>query len=122
MYSPKKLQKTKTFINNNYNSILNRALVPSLVQKGGYKMAKDVSNKTVVILIILLLIVSLVGFWIVSSKIDDVRLYPMPLVDKDAEAGPDSNDTGTIRLQIDGAEKGPAVGETTGMISLTILK
>ncbi len=85
-------------------------------------MAKDVSNKTIVILIILLLIVSLAGFWIISSKIDDIRLYPTPLVDKDAGLeGPDSDATGSISLKIE-KDKGPAVGETTGMISLTILE
>jgi len=83
-------------------------------------MAKDVSNKTIVILLILLLIVSLAGFWIVSQKIDDIRLYPMPL--SEGEEGMDSEASGTISLEIGEAEEHTSVNEATGMISLTILE
>ena len=78
-------------------------------------MAKDVSNKTIVILIILLLIVSLVGIWIVSDKIDRIPVTFMPVEGGDN----DSDNSGTIKLTIE--EEGPSVDEATGMISLAIV-
>jgi len=36
-------------------------------------MAKDISNKTVALLLVLVIIVSLVGTWIVSNKVTEVK-------------------------------------------------
>lgn len=81
-------------------------------------MAKDVSNRCIVILIILLLIVSVVGFYIVSDKIDKIKLYPMPLGEYETM---EQEDTGTISLRIEEGNDS-TVDEATGMVSLTILK
>lgn len=77
------------------------------------KMVEDISNKTIVVLVVLTVIISILGTVVVLNEVKDFK----PDTSTRAESVTKTSTEGYVRLNI---EEPPASDSATGYVSLTI--
>jgi len=80
-------------------------------------MAEDLSRKTIVALVLLTVIISILGTWIVLEEVNNIQIQQQP-----PRLTTTSSSQGEVSLEVIGPKEKPPASLSTGKVTLEILK